>query len=39
MTVKEAASRVGFDDEFYFSRIFRKYKGVPPSKLNSINPD
>lgn len=35
-TVKETASKVGFDDEFYFSRIFKKYKGFPPSKL--INP-
>jgi len=33
-TVKEAASKVGFDDEFYFSRIFRKYRGFPPSKLS-----
>jgi len=33
-TVKEAASKVGFDDEFYFSRIFRKYRGFPPSKIN-----
>jgi AraC-like DNA-binding protein len=32
MTVKEAASKVGFEDEFYFSRIFKKYKGAPPSK-------
>ncbi|OGV54863.1 MAG: hypothetical protein A2X45_02265 [Lentisphaerae bacterium GWF2_50_93] len=32
-TVKEAASKVGFDDEFYFSRIFKKYRGLPPSKL------
>lgn len=39
MTIKEAAASVGFDDEFYFSRIFRKYKGFPPSKLNSVKPD
>ncbi len=32
-TVKEAASKVGFGDEFYFSRIFKKYRGFPPSKL------
>jgi ligand-binding sensor protein len=32
-TVKEAAWKVGFNDEFYFSRIFKKYKGFPPSKL------
>ncbi len=33
MTVKEVASKVGFDDEFYFSRIFKKYRGSPPSKM------
>lgn len=32
-TIKEVASKVGYDDEFYFSRIFRKYRGSPPSKL------
>lgn len=31
LTVKEVAGRVGFADEFYFSRIFRQRKGVPPS--------
>ncbi len=31
ITVKEAAARVGFDDVCYFSRIFRKRKGYPPS--------
>ncbi|GAA3405427.1 AraC family transcriptional regulator [Paenibacillus hodogayensis] len=30
-TVKEAAARVGFEDEFYFSRRFKQKKGLPPS--------
>jgi len=31
--VKEAATRVGFRDPNYFSRIFRRYVGVSPSEL------
>lgn len=30
-SVKEAAYRVGFGDPNYFSKIFRKYKGISPS--------
>ena len=30
-SVKETASRLGFCDEFYFSRAFRKLTGRPPS--------
>ncbi|MGL5019135.1 MAG: helix-turn-helix domain-containing protein [Luteolibacter sp.] len=29
--VTEAALAVGYEDPFYFSRIFRKHMGVPPS--------
>ena len=36
ITVKAAAAAVGFADEFYFSRIFKKYKGVPPSKMKGV---
>jgi AraC-like DNA-binding protein len=32
VTVKEVAARLGFEDEFYFSRIFRQRKGLPPSQ-------
>lgn len=32
-TIKEAAEKVGFDDEKYFSRVVKKEYGVPPSKL------
>ena len=31
-TVTEVASRLGYDDPFYFSRIYSKYRGHPPSK-------
>jgi len=31
--VTEVALRCGFSDVFYFSRLYKKQKGVPPSKL------
>jgi AraC-like DNA-binding protein len=39
-TVAEAAQRTGFDDQFYFSRVFTKYKKVCPSALKKplMNP-
>lgn len=30
-SVKEAAARTGFSDPAYFSRVFRKYRGYPPT--------
>lgn len=30
---KEASSRCGFKDQLYFSRLFRRHYGFPPSKL------
>lgn len=30
--VQAAASQAGFDDPFHFSRLFKKYKGIPPSE-------
>ncbi|MBE6788045.1 MAG: AraC family transcriptional regulator [Ruminococcaceae bacterium] len=32
LSVGEIASSVGFDDQLYFSRVFKKLKGVPPSQ-------
>lgn len=32
LSVSEAAYSAGFHDQLYFSRIFKKYKGVPPSR-------
>lgn len=31
--VREAASLVGYSDEYYFSRCFKKYYGVSPSQV------
>lgn len=30
LNIKEVASRVGFEDQYYFSRLFRKYEGLSP---------
>jgi YesN/AraC family two-component response regulator len=35
--VKEVAKEVGFSDEFYFSRIFKKIEGMSPSEFYSKN--
>lgn len=35
MTIAEAASKAGFDDPCYFSRIYKKYRGKSPSKLRT----
>ncbi len=31
LTVSQAASRFGFSDIYHFSKVFKKYKGYPPS--------
>ncbi|MBN1554226.1 MAG: PocR ligand-binding domain-containing protein [Phycisphaerae bacterium] len=33
--VQEVARRLGYDDPLYFSRLFKKYKGRPPSRIRS----
>lgn len=35
--VKDVAHEVGFSDEFYFSRIFKKIEGVSPAEFYSKN--
>ncbi len=38
LSIAEIAVSVGFFDQFYFSRVFKKAKGVPPSRyLASIS--
>lgn len=32
MRVSEVAARLGFDDPLYFSRLYRKHRGFPPSR-------
>ncbi|MCL2373396.1 MAG: AraC family transcriptional regulator [Defluviitaleaceae bacterium] len=34
--VTEVANSCGFTDVFYFSRLFKRYKGIPPSSVNVI---
>lgn len=29
--IRDVAARIGYDDPYYFSRIFKKYRGQPPS--------
>lgn len=33
LSVKEAASALGFSDESHFSKVFKKYMGMPPSRV------
>lgn len=35
--VKEIAELLGYTDEFYFSRIFKRIEGISPSEFNSKN--
>ena len=37
-TVREAAAEYGFTDPYYFSRLFRKKFGVPPSEIRKGEP-
>lgn len=36
ITVQEAAMQIGYEDEFYFSRLFKKYKGVSPGSVKRL---
>lgn len=36
VSVSEAAFSCGFADQLYFSRVFKKYKGVPPSRYAAM---
>ncbi len=33
LKVSDVGKRVGFGDEYYFNRVFKKYVGVPPGSL------
>ena len=35
-SVKQIAFQVGFEDPLYFSRLFRRRFGTPPSNLRSV---
>ncbi len=36
LSIKEICAMVGFSDQYYFSRIFKKMMGVPPSKYRLL---
>lgn len=38
LSIAEVANSVGFFDQFYFSRVFKKITGVPPSKYLATLP-
>jgi AraC-like DNA-binding protein len=39
-SIQDVAFRCGFSDQFYFSRVFKKYKGYQPSSVrNNQSPD
>ena len=31
LSIKEISSRLGYSDQYYFSRIFHKVMGIPPA--------
>lgn len=37
LTVGEVAYSTGFSDQLYFSRVFKKYMGIPPSRYMSAS--
>ena len=39
LSIAEVAASVGFLDQFYFSRVFKRAKGVPPSKYMTSQTD
>lgn len=39
LSIAEVAVSVGFFDQFYFSRVFKRAKGVPPSKYFASQTD
>ena len=39
LSIAEVAISVGFFDQFYFSRVFKRAKGVPPSKYMAAQTD
>lgn len=38
LSIREIAKNVGFDDQLYFSRIFRKHTGLSPSEYRKSQP-
>lgn len=38
LSIQEIAERVGFANEFYFNRVFRKLEGIPPGAYRKRQP-
>ncbi|NLK20557.1 MAG: AraC family transcriptional regulator [Epulopiscium sp.] len=36
LSIKEIAKKVGYSDAYYFSKLFKKYYGYPPSRHKSL---
>jgi len=36
LSVQDAAKKCGFDDVYYFSKIFKEIKGYPPSHVRKM---
>ncbi len=36
-TIKEVSYAVGYNDQYYFSRLYKKYRGFPPSNFKEQN--
>lgn len=36
LSIKEVAQAVGYEDQLYFSRLFKKYEGISPRKFSKL---
>ncbi|MBL8026260.1 MAG: helix-turn-helix transcriptional regulator [Fibrobacteres bacterium] len=39
LTMAQISQTVGYEDEFYFSRIFKKRQGISPAKYRNLSPN
>ena len=37
MSIKQISERVGYSDQYFFSRIFKKYLGISPQSYRNKN--
>jgi len=35
-SIQEVAAKVGYDDVYHFSKLFKKRFGMPPSKIRRL---
>jgi transcriptional regulator GlxA family with amidase domain len=36
LTIREISEKMGYNDQYYFSKIFKKIMGIPPSQYRKI---